>query len=229
MRIRLKYTKEGAVKFVGHLDTVRLFQRAIKAARIEVAYSQGFNPHSLVYFAMPLSVGMSSSGEYMDIVIEGEEDPSNIQNALNTVLPENIRIIDSFLMEKKAEALMTIVDVADYEIVFDRNNILEGLKERVAALISQETIMIPKKTKKGIKDVDIKPLIRMWSIEEDEDTIKMLLQTMAGSKENLNPELFLKALVGEELENMNYQIERKELYTNQEEGCISLCEFGRIA
>ena len=228
MRIRLKYTKEGPVKFVGHLDTVRLFQRAIKAARIPIAYSQGFNPHSLVYFAMPLSVGMSSRGEYMDIVVAEDDIPSNIQSALNAVLPANIRMIDSFTIEKAAEALMTIVDVADYEITFEKNENFDNLSTQLENLTMQETIMIPKKTKKGIKDVDIKPLIRNWVVEENEESIKIILQTMAGSKENLNPELFLKALFKEKLEEMAYQIERKELYTNQDGQCIPLCEFGRV-
>ena len=72
MKYRIKFTKVGKVRFVGHLDLLKLFQRAIKRAGIPVAYSNGFNPHQLIGFAIPLPLGMASVGEYVDVELKEE-------------------------------------------------------------------------------------------------------------------------------------------------------------
>ena len=212
MKTRFKFTKEGYVKFVGHLDTVRLFQRAIKVAQIPIAYSQGFNPHALVYFAMPLAVGVSSEAEYMDIVTSVDQNPEEMMIKLNGVLPEGITLTKAFTLPDQGPSLMSLVQVADYEINLPQA-ITQTAVEACQEALTKEELLVTKKTKKGMKEVNIKPLLRRITFEKSDEGYTVHLQVAAGSTENLNPELLLKALSNGESDTWDYAIRRKELYT----------------
>ena len=227
MKVRLKFSKTGKVKYVGHLDTMRMFQRAIKVAGLPVSYSQGFSPHSLVYFALPLAVGMSSEGEYMEIVLDYDVPVDEVKERLQNVLVQGIEIIDAYEIEGKTSSLMSLVQGADYGIVLtcpeNPEITAESLQEQVT--MSEELIVL-KKGKKGIAPVDIKPLILKSAFTQDGERIKIDLQVYAGSSKNLNPDLFVKALLGEKTYTM--QVGRKELYTEGNEGLIPIYTVGRV-
>ncbi|MGL4345898.1 MAG: TIGR03936 family radical SAM-associated protein [Cellulosilyticaceae bacterium] len=228
MRIRVKFTKEGNVKFVGHLDTVRLFQRAIKAAGIPVAYSQGFNPHSLVYFAMPLSVGVSSKSEYMDIVTAEEMSCDEARTKLEAILVKGIEVVDLFEMPASTESLMSLVDVADYVITIPKVQLPANFIQLAQDTLNQPEILIEKKSKKKVKEVDIRPLIRQFEINEDEAQYILNVTIMAGSKQNLSPDLLVQSLVGETFATLSYSVAREELYHMTESGeVIALDCYGR--
>ena len=229
MKIRMKFTKLGSVKYVGHLDTMRLFQRAIKVAAIPVAYSQGFSPHSLVYFAMPLAVGMSSIGEYMDMITTEVVKPAEVKEQLNRVLVEGIEIIDAFVIEEDKDSLMSLVKAADYRItltVEDKPFIKEMLIKKLEGTFS---LLVEKKGKKELKQVDIRPLILKAAVSENEEGLIIDAMVLAGSAQNLHPELLLKALMGEEALSYTACITRKELYTGGQEGFIPLDAFGILS
>ncbi|OON95941.1 MAG: hypothetical protein ATN36_07025 [Epulopiscium sp. Nele67-Bin005] len=216
MRIRGKFTKLGAIKYVGHLDTVRLFQRAIKMAHIPVAYSEGFNPHSKVYFAMPLSVGVSSEGEYIEIKTTKDIDLDETTNSLNSVLPEGIKMEKFVEVEQQMPTLMSQVDRADYVLTLEAPTSPEisELEEN----LNQDTLIIRKRNKKNKwSEVDIKPLIINYHIEKNEEQIIINTQIKTGSKANLSPELLLRAICPNHFDTLVYDIHRKELYNEQEE------------
>lgn len=227
MKIRVKFSKSGNVKYVGHLDTMRLFQRAIKVAQLPVAYSQGFSPHSLVYFALPLAVGMQSEGEYMEIVMQEPILAGDVKERLSSVMVSGITLLDVFEVEEKTPSLMSLVQGADYKLI------LKVLQQpEVTATVLEEKVMtstelmVLKKGKKGIAPVDIKPLILQSVFTDRDGKIDIDLKVFAGSSKNLNPDLFIKALLGES----PYELEvvRKELYTEGEEGLIPLYTVGRV-
>lgn len=227
MKIRVKFSKSGNVKYVGHLDTMRLFQRAIKVAQLPVAYSQGFSPHSLVYFALPLAVGMQSEGEYMEIVMQEPILAGDVKERLSSVMVSGITLLDVFEVEEKTPSLMSLVQGADYKLT------LKVLQQpEVTATVLEEKVMtstelmVLKKGKKGIAPVDIKPLILQSVFTDRDGKIDIDLKVFAGSSKNLNPDLFIKALLGES----PYELEvvRKELYTEGEEGLIPLYTVGRV-
>lgn len=227
MKVRVKFSKLGKVKYVGHLDTMRLFQRAIKVAELPISYSQGFSPHSLVYFALPLAVGMSSEGEYMEIVLDEQVPAEEVKERLQKVLVEGICILDAYEIEEKTSSLMSLVQGADYSIVLkcpeNPEITAQSLKEQV---MNSEELIVLKKGKKGIAPVDIKPLILNSSFEQDGSNIKINLQVYAGSSKNLNPELFVKALLGEQPYML--QVSRKELYTEENEELVPIYTVGRV-
>lgn len=228
MKIRIKFEKQGQVKFVGHLDTLRLFQRAIKVAKIPIAYSQGFNPHSLVYFAMPLSVGVSSTGEYMDMVTQEAMRPEEVKTKLNAVLVEGIKITDAFLIEESTASLMSLVEAASYEIVLYKKDFKELQAEKLREQLNQEELTLVKKTKKGTKIIDIKPMILSWQVDETETACIIDFTGQAGSRENLSPRLLAEACLKDQLhENIYIAITRQELYAHTEEGYVPLDHYRR--
>lgn len=227
MRTRLKFTKQGYVKFVGHLDTIRMFQRAIRVARLPISYSQGFNPHAKVFFALPLSVGVGSCGEYMDMLTDTDIHVEEAVATLNTILPEGIKIVEASVIKEGTPSLMSLVTAADYRITFEKNQLtpeqIEGAKERLNA----SELVVLKKGKKKTKEVDIKPLIQQVEIKEEENGTIFEVRIAAGSMENLNVDLLLKSLLQVELEGMVYAIEREDLYATTEEGHLKpLSEVG---
>lgn len=226
MRIRFKFTKQGYVKFVGHLDTVRLFQRAIKVARLPIAYSQGFNPHAKVYFAMPLSVGVASCGEYMDMITDKDIAPKEAMEALNKILPEGIKILDAKVVQEGVASLMSLVTTADYRINFGKDELTPEEIEGAQAKLKEETLIVLKKGKKKTKEVDIKPLIKSVLIEMQEEAYVFTVKIAAGSMENLSVDLLLKSLLDKDLSESVYSIERLELYKTDEESEVPLCDFG---
>lgn len=219
MRIRAKFSKIGRIKYVGHLDIMRLFQRAIRVADLPICYSQGFSPHSLVYFALPLPVGMMSEGEYMDMLLEQPMAPSEIKERLQKALAEGLTILDVYEVDEKAPSLMSLVQGADYQIKLKNCPNLREIEEKFNR---SEQLFVTKKSKKGMIEVDIKPLVLKSDFRENEITI----QVYAGSTQNLSPELFLKALFNEE--QPEAQIIRKELYTFDKDVLVAIDKVGRI-
>ncbi len=93
MKIRIKFSKYGTMKYIGHLDMMRFFQKAIRRAGIDVKYSEGFSPHQIMSFAAPLGVGMESRGEYMDIEVLSMTTAQEMKEALNRVMVEGVEIL----------------------------------------------------------------------------------------------------------------------------------------
>ena len=92
MKIRIKFAKTGVMKFVGHLDVMRYFQKAIRRAELPIAYSEGFSPHMLLSFASPLGVGISSTGEYFDMVLAENMKTDEIVKRLNATMVEGMEV-----------------------------------------------------------------------------------------------------------------------------------------
>lgn len=222
MRVRVKFSKLGKIKYVGHLDTMRLFQRSIRVANLPICYSQGFSPHSLIYFALPLPVGMSSEGEYMDLLLETYLSPEIIKKQLQTALVEGITLLDAYEVDEKSPSLMSLVQGADYQIYIKDCKESDLLKEKLQC---SESLIVTKKSKKGLIEVDIKPLILKSHFLQEERFLKIDIQVYAGSTQNLSPELFIKALYDEEKPKV--QVIRKELYTFDQNKLIAIDKVGR--
>lgn len=220
MKIRIKFRKYGIMKFIGHLDIMRYFQKAMRRADIDICYSAGFSPHMIMSFASPLGVGLTSDGEYLDIEIGNELSSEAAVKRLNGVMAEGVEVL-SFrkIPEEKSANAMSLVAAADYEVRFRENSLPEGcvfgngLEEKWAAFCAQEQILVTKKTKKGERELDLKPLIYDTRCQED----SIFLQLSAGSAENVKPELVLEAFAayaGFILPEFALLLHRKELYAN---------------
>ena len=98
MKIRIKFRKYGTMKFIGHLDVMRYFQKAIRRSDVDIRYSEGFSPHQIMTFAAPLGVGITSNGEYMDIEVLSTEDSQTMIKRLNDVMTEGFEVLEYRLL-----------------------------------------------------------------------------------------------------------------------------------
>ncbi len=218
MKVRIKFSKEGPVKFIGHLDVMRYFQKANRRAGLDIAYSAGFSPHQIMSFASPLSVGHESSGEYFDVELNSVTSEEDIKDRLNRVMVEGIQVLDVAFLDEKEGNAMASVAACDYLVSFSDKLLLpEDWKDRLLAFYRQETIPVVKKTKKGEKEIDLKEGI--YKLEIRENSIYMLLD--AGSGSNIKPgfvlETFFKT-IGAELPEFPFRIRRLDTYKKNEEG-----------
>ncbi|MGE4284072.1 MAG: TIGR03936 family radical SAM-associated protein [Clostridia bacterium] len=196
-KIRLKYTREEPVKYISHLDFMRTFQRAMKRAEIPIAYSQGFNPHPMLSFGLPLSVGVTSEAEYMEIELREDMDAAILLEKLNKALPMGIRIVNSTILDERSGKVSGIIALADYRVMVDLKKELDfDLEERVRDFLRLDEIIIEKEGKKGTKLVDIRSDIHQLSVEKKAQSgiIMFDMRLSAGSTSNLKPELVLEAL-----------------------------------
>ena len=185
MRIRVKFAKYGALRFIGHLDVMRFFQKALRRAQIDVAYTGGFSPHQIMTFSAPLGLGMSSFGEYMDVEIHSHQGKEDFLNRLRAVCPEGIEILDAKALPAGTQNAMAGVAAASWEIGFsDPHKSFEKLKENLPGFLAQEEIFVTKEGKKGPRQVDIRPGIHECAIRQG----KLCILADAGSSGNIRPE-----------------------------------------
>lgn len=229
VRYLIKFTKEADIKFVAHLDLMRTIQRVIRRAGLPVDYSKGFNPHMSLSIAQPLSVGVYSEGEYMDVVLKEEVDPKEIVDRLNKSTASGVRFLSAVGIEvienvKKLPQAMALIDAARYTIKMhytDTSNFEDEMKN----LLSREDWVMTKRSKKGAREVDIKPLVhelKYW-IKDNEVILNVLISS--GSREHLAPDLLVK-LIQENTTNCDeeafVQIKREEMYFMKEDKLVPL-------
>ena len=215
LKARIKFRKYGAMKFIGHLDVMRFFQKAMRRAEIPIAFTGGFSPHMIMSFANPLGVGVTSDAEYFDIELAEDIDLNEAKTRLNSVMVEGIDIVNVVaISDDKKKTGMSIVAAADYLSKPKYDSFPRGWQEMVQSFWNQSQILIVKATKKSEKEVDIKPMI--YELEAKDNALFMKVAT--GSVENLKPELVMKAFakfLGLDDENTSFSHHRLEIYANQ--------------
>lgn len=170
-RIRTKYNKTGRIRFLSHLDLMTLFQRAAARAKVPLLFSQGFNPHPKISFGPALSVGMESDAEYLDMETDPFIDLLQVTKALNNVLPEGIRILESRVIPSKAPSLSGSIGKYVYEVGVPE--VYAGdLEERVKSFLFQPSVIVSKEGKQK----DIRPGIESIQLPEGSSSISIVLQ-----------------------------------------------------
>ena len=219
MRYVIKFTKGEEIKFISHLDLMRTIQRIIKRSGLQVEYSKGFNPHMALSLAQPLSVGVYSDGEYLDLVLVEEMKCEDVINALNEAAPPTIKFLHANAVKiienvKRLPQAMALLDGARYTIKVKLNS-EENVEQEIQDVLKEAKWEIVKKSKKGEKLTDIKPLVKEFKfwIKDGELIINTLVAT--GSRENLSADLLVNYLK-EKVENINkdsfVNIKREEMY-----------------
>ena len=225
MKARIKFRKIGPIKFIGHLDLMRTFQKIFRRSNLPIAYSEGFNPHQIFSIAAPLALGVTSDGEYLDAKFTEHIDINSIKEALNKSCPKGITILDVVELSDREPAAMASVAFAKYRISL--NDVIFS-KKQIDDYLNQTEIIIQKKSKKGkIRDIDIRPGI--LSIELVNEDIIMIIAT--GSKLNIKPELCLQSLteyLNIPYNRFDYVIHREELYTGKDLNPLSAPMEGAV-
>ena len=218
MKARIKFRKYGALRFIGHLDVMRFFQKVMRRADIPIAFTGGFSPHMIMSFASPLGIGLSSEGEYFDIELTRLIDSEEAVRRMNEACVEGIEVI-SFrqIREEKKMTGMTILAGADYLVNVSRGAMPEDWEERFRGFMAQPEIKVIKQTKRNEKEVDIRSQIFCWELRKE----GIYLQLAAGSSQNLKPDLVMETFcrsLGISEEEVRFSYCRLEMYAYSEEG-----------
>ncbi|WP_456408893.1 TIGR03960 family B12-binding radical SAM protein [Caldithrix abyssi] len=159
VKYRVQFTKEGYASFLSHLDMLRIFERAFRRAKIEVAYSEGFNPRPKISFAQPLALGVQSVAEYFDVEIKGGFN-GRLAEKLNPLLPEGLKIVHAHQIHEKVRSLSEAIDITEYEIVvLDQNVDLAEVDRRLRKMRRAVSIVMQKRVKGQLKPVNVRPYV----------------------------------------------------------------------
>ncbi len=215
MKVRVKFKKFGPVRFIGHLDVMRFFQKAIRRAELDIAYSTGYSPHQIMSFAAPLGVGLESNGEYMDIELITATTSQDMIARLNAASVPGIEVISMKELPEGAGNAMASVAAAGYTIRFREGRAPQfDYAGKIPEFMSQEKILITKETKKSTLEMDLKPGIYEFKANVDGS---LYLLVDASSSGNIKPVMVIEKLLnmyGESLPENALFITREETYTN---------------
>lgn len=188
--VRIWFQKTGAAKYISHLDLNRCMMRAVHKAGIPLWYTQGFHPHAFLTFALPLSLGMEGLRESMDIKLEGDMEPDEMIARLNTGLPRDLRVyaVTDPVMKPGKIAYASFVAHID-----PGSDTPEAVRDSLLDLLRLPEIRVEKRTKSGVRNLDIKPFFRDMQLRIEDGWVRADMTLPAGSTENINPALLWEA------------------------------------
>ena len=188
--LRFKFYKKGNLSYVSHLDLVRTMNKIIVRAGLPLWYSEGFNPKPKMVFAAPLSVGTESVTEFMDVRLTDRIDPAVAMAQINRNMPPDMQVTECYYPKTK----FTDLEWLDYEIRVSSPHVTEELLSRVESVLSGSEIKIEKKTKSGLSEVDIRPMIGKTQVEMSDGELMIFARLASNPSRFLSPELVIKAL-----------------------------------
>ena len=189
---RLLFQKTGNAIFISHLDLMRLFQRAFKRAGLPLTHTQGFNPRPSVSIALPLSVGVESHCELLDFDLSGETVAcEEIKERLNKALVSGVEVLEVYEGGKKIWdlAFLSCKVTLEYD-----GGVPAGAETAIKALFTRESLTVSKKTKNGIQEQDIIPMIQHLTVEKTGAGELVLMATVCCQNPTLNPAQMVAAI-----------------------------------
>ena len=233
--VRVKYCKEGPIKYISHLNLAQVFTRVLRRADIPVVKSEGFNPRFRISFGPPLPLGISSTSEYLDIRLKEEIKTEELVEKLNRVLPQGLKILRAKIIPPSTGSLVKIIDKASYIITLkvkeelldsaDKNQedklkkLQQEIEKNNKRFLNLDEVIVEKQTKNGIKRIDIKSSILDIKVQKFESPIlKLSLGIRISQQGNLNPRYVAKAWISNFTNNFKIiRICRDGLYVKGEE------------
>ena len=209
--VRVWFKKMGMSRYVSHLDLMRAMTRALRRAEVPLWYTEGFNPHPYITFALPLSLGMESMYESMDMRIEGECTNEEIFSMLKGSMPPGIDIesVEDPVYDPKK------ICWGEFDIFFDCEKDSASLKALVEAMLSADELIVQKLGKKGrhkvLKDINLIEFIKEYKLGQFGDRLKLTVILPAGSTTNVNPSLLADEVQKRSEQEITYSIVRKTL------------------
>ena len=192
MTIRVRFGKEGSLRYIGHLDLLRTFQKIFRRAGIPMCFSNGFSPHPIMSFALPLGLGLTSEGEYLDAEIEEGMGPEEVLERLQNATSDELPVYAVIVLPEKAGNAMASVGRAVYRFIFGEMDAEDAaaVRQALESFLAAAAVPIRKKTKTREIEEDIRPMVFAAALTE----AGLVLDLAAGSAANLKPELLLETL-----------------------------------
>lgn len=234
VRYLIKFSKEGNIKFVAHLDLMRTIQRMLRRSGLPIQYSKGFNPHINLSLAQPLAVGVYSSGDYMDVGFEEEIDENVIKEKLNASAPAGVKVFEAKKIKeeqnKKVFKSMAAIDAAKYRIRIKYNNV-DSLNEDIEKLLRLKEWNTIKKTKTKEGEVDIRSQVKDFDYNIVDNILAIRTIISCGSRENLSAELlakFIQENTREANKDAFVDIKREEMYAEVKKKLVPLYKYAEM-
>jgi len=182
LRLRIRFRRGEELKFISHLDIIRLWQRALVRAGVKLAYSEGFNPHPRMSLAAPLALGVTSEAELMDIVLAKPASPHTFTAAVGRQLPAGMEIMQVYQIPPALPSLQSQVRYAEYQVELDTSKGKKAIKEAISALLVKKELPWQHQRDTGPRHYDLRALISdIWLVEgSNEHTIGMRLRCDSG-------------------------------------------------
>ena len=233
--VRVKYCKDGPIKYISHLNLGQVFTRALRRADIPVVISGGFNPRFRISFGPPLPLGISSISEYLDVKLKEEIKTEELAERLNRVLPQGLKILRAKIIHSSTDSLVKVIDRASYIITLklkekltnsrtknqedEFKELKKEIDKNIERFVNLDEIIVEKQTKNGIKMVDIRPSILDIKVRKFQNRIlEFNLDIKIGQQGNLNPRYAVKAWISNFANNFDIiRICRDGLYVKGEE------------
>lgn len=198
-RIRTKYTKGPEIKYVSHLDLIRAIERAVRRAGIPIAYSQGFNPKPQISFGPPTSVGMESIAELADFHMDYQIGTDIFEETMNKALPPGIKILETYNVLLNKPSITAEIKQASYLVELSaQSDSAAGLSEQTKKILAAKEIMVDKKSKTGIRAINIRPMI--YELIERDGSLYMTLA--ANPSATLRPDMVVGLIKGYEMRRL---------------------------
>ncbi len=215
--VRIWFNKVGMSRYISHLDLMRTMTRAVRRSKIPLWYTEGFNPHPYMTFSLPLSLGMESVCESMDIKIEGEITNEEIFSSLKAVMPEGIEItaVTEPVLDPK------FIAFGRFDIRFYGMEDPQRFKEAVCDMLGGTELIVQKLGKKGrkkvYKDINLLQYIKSAEVKINGEEVLLTVVLPAGSAINVNPSLLADEIKKREGDGIGYVTVRKNLLTEKME------------
>jgi radical SAM-linked protein len=211
MKLIICFKKTDNAKYISHLDLQRTVDRALRRSGVEVSYSAGYNPHIQMSFAFALKVGLKSDSEYLEVEVKDGIDVADAQTAIMRCFPKGVDVNWVKVKKEGMKKLMASVAMARYDITFGCDADFEKIAAAIESVLALNEMELEKKTKKGPKTFDARPLIYKLNLKVEENKIDALLS--AQEKGTLDPALLMKKIMLEAEQICEYTVKRTNLYT----------------
>jgi radical SAM-linked protein len=194
-RLRVKFIRDKEIKFISHLDIMRLWERALRRADIPIAYSQGFSPHPQISVAAPLSVGMTGEAELMDVVCSRPVTPYWFGGVVNQQLPAGIRVTEVLQISPVLPSLQSQVRFAEYEVIIGVKKARGEIEELISKILALEKLPWQHQKDTGIKSYDLRPLIKELYLKSwDISSCTLFMRLCCGNSGSGRPEQVIAAM-----------------------------------
>jgi len=194
-KVRLLYKKTGRAKYISHLDLMATMQRSLLRIGARLRYSEGFNPHPYLSVALPLPVGCSSICELMDIGLTDESEVTSLAECMTAAMPDGLEVTGAYEPNRKFN------EIAWLEIIgklFYEKGTTKGIAQKLNERFSAQRIIISKKTKRGLSDINIAPHIRGIVFSDDKDDGVIAMKALVSAQDpSINTDNLMSALDGE--------------------------------
>ena len=209
-RLRIRFSRGEELKYISHLDLLRLWQRALNRAGISLAYSEGFNPHPRMSLAAPLALGITSEAELMDIVLDKWSSPHAFTAAIDRQLPQGIDVLQTYNIAMTLPSLQSQVTFSEYAVEINTEKTREDVEKSIDSLLQKDTLPWQHQRDTGPRRYDLRKLIDdLWIIDCKDGAVTIGMKLRCDSSGSGRPEQVALALG---FDNYPKSIHRTKLY-----------------